>query len=473
MPSLMPKWIVRVLVMFRRVVAWGTLGLLCLLVIALTINARDEQLSPEAQALIQLPRNPYQPQQNIYVALAGFDAPTGESVVAAGQARIAHYNSQVDAMLQDPLIGGHALGSDNSHALKFKGKVDLGLPREPSFWTAVRENGSKVEELVEQNAELYQRYLALQGLPGYFETERASPAPDLVIPSVEMRNLFLAHFSWEMQTADEKRRQSALASLRDDMDLWRRMLGGEGTLISKMIAVAYLQNDYLVFSDMIADPNIPIPDNIASFLPEPALSEWNIGKVFASEFRFHSFFYRQNEALSGSGWEPPDSSDSLVRRWFNRWFFKFNATENLDARVMNQIAGFAAIDPTTFTARRIRYTKWASETADFLRIRSIYNPIGKILVASGAPAYADYPLRPYDAAALQRLVRLSLEIRRQQISPSAIPAFMKVHPEWSTHPADGGSFGWNPTTGDIAIHTVAKQATDRRFSVQIWRNPAG
>jgi hypothetical protein len=49
---------------------------------------------------------------------------------------------------------------------------------------------------------------------------------------------------------------------------------------------------------------------------------------------------------------------------------------------------------------------------------------------------------------------------------------MKQHPEWSTHPADGDSFGWNPTTSEIAVHTVAKQASDRRFSVQIWRNPA-
>jgi hypothetical protein len=138
---------------------------------------------------------------------------------------------------------------------------------------------------------------------------------------------------------------------------------------------------------------------------------------------------------------------------------------------MNQLAGFAAIDRTTFTAQRARYKKWESENADFMKIRTIYNPIGKILVAIAAPAYEEYPLRPYDAAALQRLVRLSLKIRRQQVAPSAIPAFMKLHPELSTHPADGASFSWNPTTNEIAIQTIAKQASDRRFSVQIWRKP--
>jgi hypothetical protein len=301
------------------------------------------------------------------------------------------------------------------------------------------------------------------------------------MPGVDIRNLFLAKFALEMQKGDEMRRQAALTVLRKDMDLWRRMLGGEGTLISKMLAVAYLQNDYLVFSDMIADPNTPIPDNIVLFLSEPTLSDWNIGKVFASEFRFHSFIYRQNEALSVAGWQPPDRPNSSLWRWFNRvflnpigrCFFKLNATENLDARLMNELAGFAAIDPSTFTAQRVQYKKWESENADFVRPGLIYNPIGKILVAIGAPAYTDYPLRPYDAAALERLVRLSLEIRRSQIATSAIPVFMKQHPEWSTHPADGGSFSWDPISSEVAIHPVAKQASDRRFSVQIWRSPAG
>jgi hypothetical protein len=477
----MPLWLIRAFEGLRRVVAWGALALLCLFLISLAINARDERLSPETQALLQLPRNPYQPEENIYVALAGFDAPAGQSVVATGQAKIAHYNGQVDAMLLDPLTGLQTLRSTDPPALEFKGKVDFGLPREPSFWAAARENGTKIDHLLEQNHELYERYLALQELPGYFETERPTVLADIFMPPTEVRNLFLAKFSLEMQTGDETQKQSALTSLRQDINLWRRMLTGEGNLISKMLAVAFLQIDYLVLSDMISDPNTSIPENIDSFLPDPDLGEWNIGSVFASEFRFHSFIYRQTQALYGSGWQSPDGSDSRVWRWFTRlllnpigeWFFKFNATENLDARLMNQLAGFAAIDPATFTAQRARYKKWASENADFLKLRTIYNPTGKILVAIGAPAYENYPLRPYDAAALQRLVRLGLEIRRQQIAPSAIPAFMKLHPEWSTHPADGRSFTWNPTTSEVAIHTVAQQASDRRFSVQIWRKPAG
>ena len=93
-----------------------------------------------------------------------------------------------------------------------------------------------------------------------------------------------------------------------------------------------------------------------------------------------------------------------------------------------------------------------------MSVRTIYDPIGKILVAIAAPAYENYIVRPYDAAALQRLVRLSFEIRRQRIAPSEIAGFMKLHPEWATHPADGRSFVWKPSSGGIRDPTCRAAA---------------
>src|SRR6266436_4686042 len=105
----------------------------------------------------------------------------------------------------------------------------------------------------------------------------------------------------------------------------------------------------------------------------------------------------------------------------------------------------------------VRPKKWEQKNADFVSLRTIYNPIGTILVAIAAPAYENYILRPYDAAALQRLVRVSFEIGRQRILPPEIAGFMKLHPEWSTHPADRRSFAWKQTTDEIAIRAVAQQ----------------
>ena len=124
----MPRWFTRSIVVLRRIIGWGVLALLCLFFVALAINARDERPSSEALALLQLPVNPYRPEENIYVALAGFEAPAGQSVVAAGQAKIDSYNDQVDAMLQDPLVPlvrlQALIAAADPLALKFKGKLE-------------------------------------------------------------------------------------------------------------------------------------------------------------------------------------------------------------------------------------------------------------------------------------------------------------------------------------------------------------
>jgi hypothetical protein len=477
----MPRPIAFALRIFSRFILWTALAVFCICLIVLGINARDEQPSVEAQTLLRLPQNRYKAEENIYVALAGLDAPVGQSVVAVGQARIALYNEQLDQILQESSIGLPLPLPKNPSALKFKGKVDFAAPRDPVFWMAVGSNASKVDELLADNRELYERYLALLRLQGYFETERPSIAADVFAPPTQLRNLFLAKFALDVQSGDERRRDFALSSLRQDVDMWRRVLTGEGNLISKMLAVAYLQNDYLVMSDMIADPTAAIPCDMDAFLAEPDLSEWSIGRVFGSEFRFQSSLYRHTAALLADDENQLDGLESPLERWLNRMLrrpigkmlFKLNATERIDARLMDDLAGFASLDPATFTAQRVRYRKWEKDRSKFMRLQTLYNPTGKTLVAIGAPAYENYLLRPYDAAALQRLVRLSLEIRRQQVAASAIPGFMELHPEWSAHPASGQTFVWDPEAKEIAIRVIAKQPADRRFAVQVWQKPIG
>jgi hypothetical protein len=470
----------RALRVLRRIAIWGSLALLALVLAALAINAFDERPSPEALALLHPPENRYRPDDNLYVSLAGFDAPASQSVISVGQARIAHYNERVDTMLRDPLLGLETLAGSDPQRLKFEGSIDCCRPREASFWDSVHANGPKIEQLIDQNRELYQRYLALFDLPGYYETARPSPAAPIYMVPTDVRNLFLASVSLWMQSGDKLQIQSALKSLRQDIDLWHRMLIGEGTLISKMLAVAFLQTDFLILTDMIADPQTAIPQNMDEYLPQFDLSDWNIRNAFAAEFRLHTFIYRQTQALADNHWQAPDSMGSSAWRMWNRilspiegHFFKINATENLDAKVMSELGGFAALAPSTFATDQAQLKKWEQKNADFVSVRTIYNPIGRILVAMAAPAYENYIVRPYDAAALQRLVRLSFEIRRQRIAPSEITGFMKLHSEWATHPADGRSFVWKQAIGEIAIQPVARQPPDRRFSVQIWRESAG
>ena len=463
-----PAFLLRVARALGRIAAWGVLTLLALFLVALSINAFDQRPSSTALALLNPPENRYKPDENIYVAIAGFDAPSGQSVIAVGQSRIADYNEHVDPMLRDPMAGLKALPANDPLRLKFEGSIDCCRAREPSFWENVRTNGPKIERLVSQNHELYLRYLSLLALPGYYETARPSYlAPMYAVPA-DARNLFLADVALRLQSPDVAETEAALGRLRQDIDTWHQMLVGEGTIVSKMIAVAFLQTDSLILSDAIGDAQFAMPQDMEEFLPRFELSDWNISSAFAAEFRVHAFMYRQTRTLFDDHWQPPDSSASGVRRALyvvlgsiEGQFFKLHATENLNAKAMTELAGLASLHPATFAANRARIGKWERDYGNVFSIRTIYNPIGRIFVAIATPVYWNYVLRPYDAAALQRLVRLSFEIRRQRIALSSVPAFMKLHPELSTHPADGRSFVWNPTSGEIAIHPIARQPADR------------
>jgi hypothetical protein len=211
-------------------------------------------------------------------------------------------------------------------------------------------------------------------------------------------------------------------------------------------------------------------------VPLFALGDWNIGSVFAEEFRAQVFTLEQLQRASQTGLGVPEhTDDSLLESW-NRvrniasaHFFKLHATENLFARNAAQLNASAAADPAGFAAksRQPLESLAASERSWTVWLR--YNPIGKILAAISAPGLTGYAPRAWDGAALQCLVRLSYEIRRQGIEAVGVPAFLARHPEWSTHPGDGRPLLWNAKDGELRVQTMGRQPAGRRFSIRIWQ----
>ena len=469
-------------VRLRPLVKWAGIfaGALCgialaLLVVALLVNWHDEELTPEARALLTVPANPYRPEDNIYLALAGFEAPPGESPIAEGEARVAHYNRGLDATLRDPSAENvDALTVKNPRGLAFAGQFEFAEPVE-SYWDDVPPHRANVEEVLGNNLELYQRYLALHHQAGYYETARPSYlAPVFFVPR-NLRTLFLAESVLRLRSADADGQQQAMTDLEADMQLWRRVLTGTGGLISKMIAIAYLHWDELVMSDLIADPNAPVPlgaSNADAVAPLFALDDWDISRAYGFEFRAQTELLHQTRNLYRLGWSSPETRRGPLRRFIDRignrigaQFFKLNATENLFAAQVTRLTRAAApgVLETAAPPSPERLATW----------RSLYNPVGKVLAAVSAGAYEPYPARAWDGAAFQRLLRLSYEIRRQRIGPAAIPAFLRKHPEWSTHPADGRPFLWDVRTGTIRVQTLGPQPAGRAFALHVWRPAAG
>ena len=473
-----PTWpTVRILLRWVGIVA-GTVALLVLLLlgVAFLVNRHDEPLAARTEALLRLPADAARPEDNIYVALQGLDAAPGRSVIEVGQARIERYNANVDAVLRDPTPAKlAALQARDPDHLDFKGDVTFLQPLVGSVWSAAARHQPQIEQLLADNSELYQRYLALIALRSYRETARPSDLAPFAMTPTQVRKLFLAAIALHLRSGFTHERELALADLESDVQLWRAVLKGDGELLWKMLSIANLESDYLLLADLIADGQVMLPpgETADTLVPLFDLREWDVGTAFPSEFRIICSFLRRSD-LSVTAFSRERAAHGAVRGWLstaeNRLtghFLKLNATENLLARETERQM-LTAADPAKFFAARA-LGGWLPDNQSVWTLPLSYNPVGKILVAVATPMYDSYPPRAWDGAALQRLVRAGYEIRRQRIAPEAIPAFLRLHPEVATHPASGRPFLWDAASGELRVPILAQEPPGRRFSIRVWQ----
>jgi hypothetical protein len=474
--------------MLRRILKWSgwtVLALVCLaaglLALALAINARDEPPSADSRRLSVIPANPYATGENLYVALAGFDAPAGASIISTGAARIAAELAALDPEL--PNLRPPRTVPAAAPALTFAGNLDVCPPLERgcSIYADVTGKGPAIEKLLIDNAELQARYRALRGARGYFETAPPSTMMLPHFPEAATRKLFLADVAHRVRSPQPAAAQAALADLTGDLELWGLLLRGQGALVGKMVALAYLQGDLLLLADIVADPDAPLPaQDPAVAVPLGAAADFDIGDAFAWEFRVQAAMMRELVSPAAASYflsmqtQPEGWSAAHWRSLNGRLglqFLKPQATENLFAQLMTQLMQASSPTPGAL-ARLARLPVDSSvDPANLWSIRLSYNPIGKILVAIAAPAYPSYVRRAGDVFALQRLVHLGYEIRYQRVPPAAVRGFMQVHPEWATHPSDGHAFALREERREIDIVPLQPSA-QRRYFVRIW-HPSG
>jgi len=460
-----------------RIVGVLAVVALAILLASFAANLHDQPLNAEAKALLKLPANPYGPNENIYISMAGFDALAAQSVVTTGEARVSEYNKALDWSLAHPTeLAAYATKSDPDK-LKFSGTSDLCSSPQSSVWAETKKHRLDVAALISTNQELFQRYLGLHQLLGYYETARPSYlAPFYLVPS-PVRCLFLFDIANRIQTGSLQQQHAAIKDLSQDLRTWMAMLQGDGTLLSKMIAAASLHRDLLVLADLVTDPSSDMmlfEGNQAAVLTPFPIKDWNIGNAFGAEFRAMVPLYGQ---LTSASWATSGTDEARVTWWqrlgivFQMHFFKINATENLSARQMVQLTKLAVSDPHRFSVAREEYRGWLKENESLYSPNVLFNPVGKILVSIAEPPYEEYPLRAYDVAAFQRLVYLAYQIRRQQIGLSEIPTFLVQHPEWSRHPVNGTPFRWNSQSQELIVDPVGPNPVGRRFSVAVYQAP--
>ena len=227
--------------------------------------------------------------------MAGFEGPKERSIIEMGQERIDAYNAAFDSMLKNPELPLEFSKKWDSTKLAFIGNLSLGPQRTTSIWNDTKTHRQDIPALLSGNQELYQRYLSLHRMHGYYETTRPSYfAPPIFVPQ-PVRVLFLADVANRIQTGSLQQQRDVLNDLQQDLQMWRTILKGDGTLLFKMVAVASLHADLILLADLIADPSTDLNslgDSLDPVLLPFDLKDYRIGNAFAAEFRGTAALYK-------------------------------------------------------------------------------------------------------------------------------------------------------------------------------------
>ena len=453
-------------------IALGLLAFVFAIVLACyTLNSFDASLSEQARGLLAAPPDPYPTDDNLYLAMAGLQGKGQRSIVEMGQERIEAYNQALDSLLLNSELRTEFNKHWESNKLPLSGNLNLGPQRTTSVWNGVKSHRQELTTFLAADRVLYQRYLSLHYLHGYYETARPSYLAPLVVVPQSLRILYLADIASRIQTGSLQQQREALGNLQQDLQMWIAVLKGNGTLISKMLAAAYLHADSILVADLIEDPSVDLAgldDELGAMLPPFDLKDYAIGNAFIAEFRGTALLFKTIAVAEGSiHTKAPPSWRERTWNALQAHFFKLNATENMSAAYAAQWAVLADSKPSEFYRNRDVTREWLRKNQPHLSLNYLYNPIGKMLVAVAIPQYDAYPLRVFDIAAYQRLTYLTFQLKRRHVATADVPAFMEAHAECSTPPVDGKPFRWNSETGELAVNTLGEHPNGQRFSILV------
>lgn len=261
-----------------------------------------------------------------------------------------------------------------------------------SIWERSRAAHSEIAAWKTANRVLLDRYTALASCEGYEEEPLRSSIELVYTVPQSLRVLYLASVADEVQSGTNAERLAAIKSLAADAALWHRMLEGEGTLMSKMVAIAYLHADFILLADMIEDRSVPldqIQDGAATLLQPWPVDSWKIGKVFRTEYRRWSAELSDASEDSEHFLRGPSIRPDWVQRRstdFGRPLLKPNATRNLQVRILEPLIALADGDPTHCPQNARAYTDWYDRLSSKSFPAILYNSVGKSLLYLGGPA---------------------------------------------------------------------------------------
>lgn len=396
---------------------------------AWVINWHDEPLSETSLEFQEFYDTNFSKsvENNAYALMLGFDVPEHENPLARGEERIRWSYTMVDVPEEDrpyqfPGPVAEYFASPPPDASQFEKVCTL---RSPNCVPAVLDNPSFVENLLSEHPWVVTRYADMLAMDEFVENTYLDyffilPPYHHILAS---QRLYLIS---EVLMKGVSSPQDLHQALNRDLEFWRRVQRDSATLITRMIAIAAIQQHLFLTNELYKQlSSESLVDIFPAALFEPMNEEeLSLYSVFSGEWVFSN-----NSIKYINQYEfPTDLYDddwwSLPRPISDK-LFQPQGTQNLLSenfmvylkhydRPLSDYPQALSEDPPLRTYDNV----WSL-------IRNPYNAAGKIHISINSPAYEEYLLRVADLEGARRAMVLISEMRLQQIPVAAAQAYIE------------------------------------------------
>lgn len=451
-------------VRIKKGLKWTGIVLGGLIVFVVLINAFDEELSPEAQALLKPPVDTVPPEENGFYYLMGINAPRGVDPYELGRKIVVAHN---DAVSKWASAGGIAEKLAGPAKVKIKGEAFsvCNLRKQKCLDQYVKER-VLIRRLASQNILLLARANRLLQYRHYRGT--AVLNFDFLTPtySYAFQNLRLAQIGLKVR---EGKLSQALKQLEKDARFWRMSISESRTLIGKLVGTSYLTMDLRLLSEIIARYQLsPAQASIAQRILQPLSAEALSSKaVLNSEraFTVRSLLYVDN--LSKEDRELIFEGQGFLSSTLQGHFYKPNASANRYIRIL---ASYGLVEHTAPAPKLLDYVQNVLDVKQQehggIGLDIIYNPVGKIVIAisSSFQSYIYYAARPHNLDCTRRLVVTQLDLKTKRLPVSKITAYLAALPKDLRNPYNGNSPAWDAKAKSISFMCMARDSEAREKS---------
>jgi hypothetical protein len=381
------------------------------LVLVINLSIFDEELKPEVEAMFEKQQVTIEA-DNAYIAIWGITAANDKSFIDAGIELMQRY-TEITSVDAESVI----TDLDNQQILGERNLDSAWLDKYENCRSRTKDGClKKVSDLIKINPitdprlllmlDRYSEMVKLKKYQHILEVSVASHIPSysgiMRLSQIRTANVFLKN-----NTMD------TLSVIEEELIFWRMMLSQSGDMLDKMIAVASLWRNFSSLSELIKSEKISDLEmkKLQSMLINFSKEEHDMSAVFYSEIKMSllALIDMMSTETKTIGYISGIRYKNLSSFW------QKNATLN-DAYVRNFVplvclSKLTAIDFYKFQEQNKNYCKFPKEESTKYTKFSLYNPVGKILVSIGLPAYPDYIARVHDLNGVISLVKLQIELK--------------------------------------------------------------